>query len=160
VDVPRNRGRHTGPRGRATPPRRAYRAQVTCHGPTTATQDPGHRTRPHRSHTGHTGLATPPPWPYGDKGRITSPRRPYVHQWTGNALTAAIRCSGDGPRPHGGRKGPRVPATYPRRPYKAQGTYHAPTTLYWAQVTGHATTTAIRGPGNRPRPHGGHTGTR
>ena len=71
----------------------------------------------------------------------------------------AIEVQGDRPRPHGGRTGPRGPATPPRRPYQAQGIGHTPTAALWAQGTGHAPTAAVRGPGDRPRSNGGHTGS-
>jgi len=90
---------------------------------------------------------------------------------TGHAPTMDIRGPVDRPRLHGGHTGHIRPATPPRQPYKDKGTGHAPRRPcgtqgpatpprqpYGHQGTGHAPTAAIRGPGDRQRPHGGHAG--
>jgi len=154
-------------------PTAARRAQDIGHAPTEAIRSPGHQPRPYNRqtgprtpethHVGHTKprtLAKPPQQPDGAKD-------------IGHAPTVARRVTGHQTRPHGGHMGPRGPATPRRPPYGVQDTGHAntaadrthytnhtPTVATRVQETGHTHTAARRGPGHRPRPHGGKTGTR
>jgi len=181
------------------PPKRPYRAQVTGHASTAAIRGPGKRPHPHECHTNPRRSKTPPRRPYGAQGTATPPRLPYGAQGTGHASTAAIQGPRDRPCPHGVHKrhtkpnmpsrqpyGPTGPATPPRRPYGAQWTGHAPTTViqstgvwprlhgghtgprrpatpprrfYGSQEIGHTSSAAIREPLDRPRLHGGHART-
>jgi len=121
-----------------------------CH--TAATQDPGYRTRPHRSQTNQKEPATPPTRPPVAQGPATPPQRKDETQGTGHTPTTATWGPGDRPCPHGGhwnpevrtrpcgsRPGPRKPGTHSRRPLGAQ-------------ATGHDSTTGTRYQGDRPRP--------
>ena len=162
-----------GARKPYTPPRRPYKPQGSNHAPLAAIRGPGDRPLPSggyarlgdrpQTHAGHTwrrGPATLSRRPCRPRGTATPQRRPYRAQGTGHAPTTAIRGQGDRPRPHGGQTGSRNPAMFPQQPYWAHGTATPPRRRYGAQVTGHTPTVAIRGPGDRPRHHGGHTGSR
>jgi len=135
-----------GTQGPATPPRRPHGHQGTGHAPTAVLRGPGDRPHPHGSHTGPRKPATPP-------------RQRYGQQRTGHAPTAAIQAPGDRPRPNGKHTEYRGPTTLPRLPYKTLGIGHALRRPYGDQGTGLARTAAIGGPGDRSRPHGGHTWT-
>jgi len=142
------------------PPRRPYGAQGTGQSPTAAIRGPGDRPLFHGGHTGRGNRPRPHRGHTGPRGPATPSGRPYGALGIGHVPTAAIWHPGYRPRPHGGHTGPRKPATPLRQPYGTQGTATPPRRPYGAQGTNHAHRAAIRGPGDRPRPHSDHTGPR
>jgi len=138
-DGPRPHGSHTKPRERATP-------HGTHIGPCF---DGGH--------TGPRRRATPQRRTHLAQVTGTPPRRPLGVQKTGRATTAATNGPGDGPLPRGGHTWFRGHATPPLQLDGAKRKGHTPTAAIRGPGTSHAFMAALRGPGNKPRNHGGHS---
>jgi len=118
-DRPRLHGSQTGCRTLATPPQQPDGAHWNGNIPTAARQGPGDRPLPHSCETGlkrpatppqNLGLATPALQPDGAQNTGHAPRAAKQNPGNWPRLTVPRQIPEDGPRPHGGQTGPRIPA--------------------------------------------------
>ena len=150
-DPPHLHGGHTGPREMATPSGRPYRAK----GPAKPLRGQDDRPRLNGGHTSPRGSATTPRQPCRAQETGHAPTAAIRVQENGHAPTAAILGPGDWPRPHGNQYGVQETGHASRRPYGATGPSTPSQHPYEANGTGHASTSIMRGPRERPRLRGG-----